>query len=366
MNAPFVRFFHSVLLSVVCFSVSAESLENKFAADAGSTKVKEIAFVDAGIANPDTLIREIDPHVTVVFIDSQRDGVEQIAETLAARKDIDAIHILSHGRSGILDLGTTKLSAASMVSNHADEMAVIRGALSQNADILIYGCNFGQDTHGAKAVELLAMATGADVVASDNLTGAITLGGDWDMEIQSGTIETAQISAESWNGVLLPFSISPVDPPVLSGGTGVGATALWVNAGVFDPGVSDTAIDLRATVISGDPSTAVVFANFNDELVVRTQAIAEMTVRWEAFVAGTAIPQDTPISGDPVFLVQDVDGAGGVPESLETIAAHLTGLTSYTVENPTNLFVSKIDGTVRASGTQDIARENKNAWVSYG
>ena len=163
MNARFVQFFLTLILTTVCLSVTAGSYDTKIAAETSNNKVKEIAFVDASIKNTDSLLREIDPNVDIVLIDSQRDGVEQIAETLATQKDIGAIHILSHGRSGILDLGTTKLSAASMLSNHADEMAVIRGALSQNADILIYGCNFGQDTQGARAVELLAVATDADV-----------------------------------------------------------------------------------------------------------------------------------------------------------------------------------------------------------
>ena len=359
MNARFVQFFLTLILTTVCLSVTAGSYDTKIAAETSNNKIKEIAFVDAGIKNSDSLLREIDPNVDIVLIDSQRDGVEQIAETLATQKDIGAIHILSHGRPGILDLGATKLSAASMLSNHADEMAVIRGALSQNADILIYGCNFAQDTHGARAVELLAAATGADVVASDNLTGAVALGGDWDMEVQLGVIETAQISADGWDGILEAMSIGAVSAPVLSGGTGVNATGLWENAGT----VGGTAIDVRATVISeAIPASAnLTFARFGNDLIVRMYSIAEVTVRWEVLQAGTTIP----VSGEPTFLVQDLDGAGGLPESVESVAAGLAGLVSYTVETPTNIVVTNINSTVRASGTLSQALGDKVGWISY-
>ena len=39
---------------------------------------------------------------------------------------------------------------------------------------------------GVSAVEALALATGADVAASTDLTGAAELGGDWDLEVTAG------------------------------------------------------------------------------------------------------------------------------------------------------------------------------------
>jgi large repetitive protein len=79
----------------------------------------------------------------VIILDPNRDGVEQIAEVLKGRKDVTAIHILSHGNAGQLRLGNATLNQASMAGEHADELVTIKAALSVNADILIYGCNFG-------------------------------------------------------------------------------------------------------------------------------------------------------------------------------------------------------------------------------
>ena len=53
----------------------------------------------------------IDPNADVILLDSTRDGVEQMAEALSGRTDIDAIHIVSHGNQAELFLGTSHLTS---------------------------------------------------------------------------------------------------------------------------------------------------------------------------------------------------------------------------------------------------------------
>lgn len=93
----------------------------------------------------------------MVVLDATRDGIEQIAESLAGRSDIGAIHLISHGSSGELQLGTGTLTAESMSEEYANEMATIRESLSDQADLLVYGCNFGEGSEGVDdVVNLLA------------------------------------------------------------------------------------------------------------------------------------------------------------------------------------------------------------------
>ena len=47
----------------------------------------------------------------------------------------------------------------SMQGTYADELATIKSHLSENADILIYGCNFGEGEEGEAAADLLASLT---------------------------------------------------------------------------------------------------------------------------------------------------------------------------------------------------------------
>jgi len=199
------------------------------AIDVPVIKPVQIAFVDASVDDLQTILDSLDPNIEVIFIDEGSDGIKQIADALKGRSDIGAIHIISHGRSGTLDLGTAKLTEISIANKYADEMAVIRDAMAEDGDILIYACDFAQGARGVSAVDALALATGADVAASDDLTGAAVLGGDWDLEVQSGEIEADAIEALAFASVLATPVASPDAPTVITG-----------TAVVIDPLANDT------------------------------------------------------------------------------------------------------------------------------
>ena len=167
----------------------------------------EIIFVDKSVEDYTSLIAGISSDAELVFIDPNSDGLEQIANVLQGRTDVDAIHIVSHGDSGELFLGNSTVTQESMQGEHADELATIKAALGEEADILIYGCNFAEGEFGESAAEALAEATGADVAASDDLTGAESLGGDWDLEYEFGDVGTVTLEAESWEGLLAPIDL---------------------------------------------------------------------------------------------------------------------------------------------------------------
>jgi hypothetical protein len=87
------------------------------------------------------------------------------------------------------------------------EIAAWGTALGRDADILIYGCDVGAGATGHDFVTSLASLTGADVAASDDLTGSSDLGGDWVLETRAGLVETAPFAThgveQAWLGVLL-------------------------------------------------------------------------------------------------------------------------------------------------------------------
>ena len=176
----------------------------------------QIVFIDAGVADPSGLLNQSPEGAEVVFLDPTSDGVDQMAQVLAGRSDLEAVHIISHGEPGALNLGASTLTKQSISGSHSDALATIGGALGDNADIFIYGCDFGAD---ATAVEALARATGADIAASDDVTGASDLGGDWDLEVASGEIEAASIEALDWHGALADSSISGADLETAAGGS---------------------------------------------------------------------------------------------------------------------------------------------------
>ncbi len=164
----------------------------------------EVVFVDRSVAGYELLVAEllIDRGAHVEFINPDEDGVLKITEALKGRSNVEALHIISHGDQGELRLGNATLTAESMQGEYADQLATLQTSLAEDGDILIYGCNFGQGAEGQHAGRLLVEMTGADIAASDDLTGAAAKGGDWDLEETVGIIETQSLVAASYDGVL--------------------------------------------------------------------------------------------------------------------------------------------------------------------
>jgi hypothetical protein len=99
------------------------------------------------------------------------------------------VHLISHGSEGAIQLGGEILDFDSLLNN-AMRIKSWGEALTQDADVLIYGCDVGAQGQGRALLDALARLTGADVAASDDVTGFAARGGDWDLEASTGGIET--------------------------------------------------------------------------------------------------------------------------------------------------------------------------------
>jgi len=148
------------------------------AADGSADARHEIAFVDASVPEADSLVSGLPDRVEVYRIDAGSSGIAQITEILNTRTDIDAVHILSHGTSGSLRIGSDTLSTDT-IDFYASQLTAIGRSLSADGDILLYGCDIGQDSD---FVLRFSQITGADVAASTDDTGSAALGGDWELE----------------------------------------------------------------------------------------------------------------------------------------------------------------------------------------
>jgi hypothetical protein len=308
----------------------------------------QIVFIDGNVRDPGVIAAAIPDGAEVVMLDTGRDGIAQIADYLDGRSGVSAVHIVSHGAPGEVTLGGVKLDAASIAGHHADDLAVIRAALSETADILFYGCDIAQGADGATFLAALSNTTGADVAASTDDTGYTEAGGDWELEARVGRIEAALIDAPEWNGLLAPLVISVSSAPIVTGTGAVGTTALWTNAGT----VGGSPIDLRATVTSLTTLSGLpFFGTAGDDAFFQLTNQGNATLRWEIFATGTN--QTVYAVGTPEFRIADVDGVGNVPYSRESVQPGLDSLTSYTLSNPTNLVAIVAPSGVQVSGTLD-------------
>jgi serralysin len=177
-----------------------------------------LVFIDFRIQDQETLVRQFDPSIEVYLIDGSSGGLDQIATRLQGRTGIDAVHVVSHGSDGALLLGASLISGDDLATL-ADPLKSIGQSLSAGGDILLYGCNVAAGQAGLEFIGGLARLTGADVAASNNLTGATAGGGDWALEVATGTIDgdTMAFADDAFNAVLAtPTSLGVVSPVVLS------------------------------------------------------------------------------------------------------------------------------------------------------
>lgn len=326
-----------------------------------------LVFVDTKVNGYQTLLEGIDPNATVILLDPAKDGIAQMAQAVSQYDNIAAIHIISHGEVGQITLGSAILNQTTMQGMYANELASIGRHLTANADILIYGCNFGQGEIGLQATNQLAALTGADVADSTNNTGNSVLGGDWVLERQTGSIESYVVVSEraqaDFMGLLAPLTISAGTAPVvtpgpnatnvggtitpITGGNIVGTTALYRSVGV----TGGITVDLKATVTSvaaGDTNDTIIFTRAGTQPEVQLDGGtggSKVTIHWEILQTGT----NTPVAVDMAIAVNDIDGP-----NLESVAASTQfGLTSYTTDTGSHLTVTTVGNQVNATGTQD-------------
>ena len=170
-----------------------DELQRSFGADSKSGGALELVVVDPSVENLEQLLESISFQPGVAFefliLDPDQNGIEQISRFITGFSNVNAIHIVSHGEDGAVELGNGKLTTES-IEVHQSLLESWGGYLSDNADILIYGCDLASTAEGRFFVDRLADILGSDVAASVNTTGHESLGGDWKLEYKTGEIQS--------------------------------------------------------------------------------------------------------------------------------------------------------------------------------
>lgn len=286
----------------------SEALQDAIGMLGSVSNANEIIFIDSSVDNYHQILASINPSAAVVLLQADRDGLEQIADLLQTRQDIDSIHIISHGDAGQLYLGNSALTHESIRGEHADELLTIAAALSDSADILIYGCNFAEGELGEITAQALANATGADIAASDDLTGAANLGGDWDLEFATGSIEAEAISAEAFSGVLAAVPLAFTNAQFVDG-----ATVPDIYGGTSDGDGTDFSV--------GDQ---FLFEDVDGGAAGGVDAVVTIT---EYTYIDSITGNDLSVGGTVLPSLQTIDDtANGIPEALQPILNAPPGL----------------------------------------
>ncbi|MGZ5586575.1 MAG: DUF4347 domain-containing protein [Methylobacter sp.] len=172
---------------------------------------QELVFVDTDVKNYQELLNDIykqsdtERNIQVILLDNNSDGIQQITQALSQYSNLDAVHLISHGSDGSIDIGNSPLNIQSLINNQK-AISTWGNSFNENGDILIYGCDVAKTQLGQNFIDYLSSLTSTDVAASNDATGNSSLGGDWTLEFSTGSIETAvALSATTqanWQGIL--------------------------------------------------------------------------------------------------------------------------------------------------------------------
>jgi choice-of-anchor C domain-containing protein len=148
----------------------------------------QVVFVQGSLYDSDALVSDVQHraeldgrNVTVYVLDGATDGYAQIDSILSQYQGLSAIHFVSHGSDGMIQLGSSWLTAGNL-DQHLSELQRWGMSLSESGDILIYGCDVANSPAGQAFIDTVARSTGADVAASIDKTGDVSRGGDWRLE----------------------------------------------------------------------------------------------------------------------------------------------------------------------------------------
>ncbi len=124
--------------------IVAESYQSTIEDDPMATDLRrELILLQEGVHDLESLVADIysqataDRQFEVVYLNRLESGFDQLDRLLAGYDDLDAIHLVSHGSNGMIQLGGSWLTAES-IENHSASLQRWGMSLDPNGDILIY------------------------------------------------------------------------------------------------------------------------------------------------------------------------------------------------------------------------------------
>ncbi len=160
-------------------------------------KRNELIVISGSIYGADEAIAELAERADVLQLEVGQDPMEEILAWMEKQGDrkYDAIHIVSHGASGYLSLNGVVIDAEYLAAN-PDVFAELGNHITDDGDIMLYGCNTAEGAAGEAFISQLAELTGADVAASTGTVGGYS--GNWQLDFAMGEIDAVHITIDGY------------------------------------------------------------------------------------------------------------------------------------------------------------------------
>ena len=165
----------------------------------------EIVFVLNNLPDLQTLVAGVPAGVETHVLDASGDALAQMAALLDGRSGIEALHLLCHGSSGALHMGSATLEHANL-PRYATLVNTLSKAMAEDGQWLLYGCNVAQGADGRRFVQALRLATGLNVAAASHKVGAQELGGSWELDYGM-TGQQKALALPQWHGALMADAV---------------------------------------------------------------------------------------------------------------------------------------------------------------
>ena len=274
------------------------------------------------------------------YLDADRDGIDQMRQAVLGFANLSSIQIVSHGSPGSLLLGGTVLNTATL-PGYSSALAEIGAALTAGGDLLLYGCQVASGSEGIAFIEQLAVITGADVAASEDLTGAAELGGNWTLEATTGAVETLTLAPSVFTEVLTnsaPTATNLSKPEFYTEDESIFLAPIFVND------VDST--DLTVTLVISDPAAGTLSVSTAGSV---TSSFDKSTGFW--FASGPQISLNTLLYDLKFTPAPNYDGEFSISTSVsDGVAPPVLGIKDFTpapINDPPKFNV--VNGFIEAS-----------------
>ena len=183
-----------------------------------ANNAREVVFIEDNLSDWQLLSSRLASHAQIIVLDSSQDGLTQVAAHLAARQpgSLDAIHVLSHGAAGQLNLGGSTLTQDTL-GQYTWAFNTIGRALSEQGDLLLYGCEVGAGEAGQALVHSIAAFNAErgcqispDLYVLSDLAGCATVAASGDDYLIPSSILNATVSGLVSRSILNE-AIGPAD-----------------------------------------------------------------------------------------------------------------------------------------------------------
>ncbi|MDD3154694.1 MAG: DUF4347 domain-containing protein, partial [Victivallaceae bacterium] len=174
---------------------------------------KEVVFINESVLDIDQIIAGLDANAEYCVL-SNENAMSEVLDFLDGRTDIDSIHFITHGNDGEFYLGTQARVDADFVEANKEFFTALGDSLSEDGDIMIYGCNVAASEAGREMLGAIAELTDSDVAASTDRTGFY---GNWTLEYEIGSIESMAYSFDGYAGSLATWTVSVMKDYALGG-----------------------------------------------------------------------------------------------------------------------------------------------------